>query len=1376
MKILNKRLGAFLTASALALGLIVAPAESVPFSLGHTVSAREQSAAEYASPGGTSALPDSKELEKLWIEQLFYGEGVSFYKDYGRNHLKGAALELYELLRAKIEAISAGTDDITSFPINMNETFGSKTELDAGIRMAMDALMADLPADFYWYDKTAGYVYFSNQEGAKVTKIIFSISEDYVNPSGGSETVDYGDGTSDIYKVNVDSSKMTAARTAVQNAQAIAAKYADKSDYEKIIGYKNEICELVEYNDFAADDSNNTPYGDPWQLVWVFDKNNSTDVVCEGYSKAFQYLCDLGGIECYTVSGDVNGGAHMWNIAVLDGKSYHVDVTWCDGGFDFCLKGAATSSEAGFTMSQGNTSYVYDADTCSLYSSAGILTVSTEDYDPGVSGEISIEVSPKTKSIAVGDTFTLTVDVTATEGLEGIDGYLYFDCNETVISVEDNGNGAVTVCGLTEGETDLVVGWEPDENAGITLENPIVDTCTVTVTAAECEHEWGTKWEKDDDYHWHVCTKCGAAGTKTKHKMGPNDVGKEPTCTEDGKGTGYKCLDNCGYMEEGSVKPALGHDYKDVPGSGKEPTCVEEGKEPDQKCSRCDDLIEGETISATGKHTPGEPVQENIVNATCTTAGSYDEVEYCTECGAEISRTPKTGEKLPHDMKEVPGSAKAPTCAEAGKEADQKCENCGYTETGKAIPKTDEHTAGAPVRRNEVPATCTKEGSYDEVIECTVCHKELSSEAKTIEKLPHTPGTPAEENRTEPTCTANGSYDLVTKCTVCGEASETVHNVIPAKGHTFTSYLVQGETSHYRECTECHIKVGEEPHSENSGTVTLTPTDTADGERTYMCKICDMILRTETIPALGEDHVHDYAIYAIINYNKDYHWNECICGAADAMVPHTASTKEETVLEATCNVDGLKYVITYCTDCGAEISRASEAIPKTGVHTPGTEYGKDSEGHWKTCLDCGEALTKESHIAGPAATEETPQTCTVCGYEIAPVLAHTHKYSTEWSKDENFHWHAATCQHTDEVKDKSTHNWDEGIVTTEPTETSKGVKTYTCGTCGATRTELVSELAHTHKPGTQWRFNASGHWHECGGCDEKLDFAAHNVVSEVTKAPLPTVSGTRRYYCSICKYVVREEAIPATGVISDPSYPSGNTNVFPPFVSSSDEPKLENGSGGSGWDSIVKDIEAAASGSAVRVDMNGTYKLPREILKEIAGKNVDLVLEMNDKITWTINGETVEKIKDINMRARLNTKNIPESAVEAAANGNDAIQLSLSHSGSFGFDAVMTVTLGARYDGMFANLMYYDPKAEALEFIDCGQISGGRADLDFSHASEYAIIISAEPMGEYEDVSSASGIYVNDGHDLRESAVYLTGTTLLAIAAAVAVYRKRVKK
>ena len=93
-------------------------------------------------------------------------------------------------------------------------------------------------------------------------------------------------------------------------------------------------------------------------------------------------------------------------------------------------------------------------------------------------------------------------------------------------------------------------------------------------------------------------------------------------------------------------------------------------------------------------HTPGEPVQENVVPATCKAEGSYDEVIYCTECQEEISREQKTIDKLAH-------------------------------------------TPGEPVQENVVPASCSAEGSYDEVVYCTECNAEISREQKTIDKTAH---------------------------------------------------------------------------------------------------------------------------------------------------------------------------------------------------------------------------------------------------------------------------------------------------------------------------------------------------------------------------------------------------------------------------------------------------------------------------------------------------------------------------------------------------------------------------------------------------------------------------------------------------------------
>ena len=144
-----------------------------------------------------------------------------------------------------------------------------------------------------------------------------------------------------------------------------------------------------------------------------------------------------------------------------------------------------------------------------------------------------------------------------------------------------------------------------------------------------------------------------------------------------------------------------------------EPTCTEEGK-LERTCS-CGEK-ETSSISALG-HGKEMTVRENEVAATCTESGSYEDVVYCSVCGEEMSRKtveiPAAGHK--------PGAAA--TCINA-----QVCSVCGTV-----LAPMLAHTPGEPVRVEEIPATCTEGGSYEEVISCTVCETELSR--KTAETL-----------------------------------------------------------------------------------------------------------------------------------------------------------------------------------------------------------------------------------------------------------------------------------------------------------------------------------------------------------------------------------------------------------------------------------------------------------------------------------------------------------------------------------------------------------------------------------------------------------------------------------------------------------------
>ena len=250
-------------------------------------------------------------------------------------------------------------------------------------------------------------------------------------------------------------------------------------------------------------------------------------------------------------------------------------------------------------------------------------------------------------------------------------------------------------------------------------------------------------------------------------------VASEATCTQ--AAACYVKCDVCGAVSDTltvSVGEALGHDLVTDPAVPA--TCTESGLTEGSHCTRCDYKVAQEVVPATG-HTEAAPVRENEVAATCTEAGSYDEVVYCSVCHAELSRAAKTIDALGHDL--VDHEAKAATCTEAGWAAYQTCTRCDYT-TYQEIPATG-HTEAAPVRENEVAATCTEAGSYDEVVYCSVCHAELSRAAKTIDALGHDLVTDA---AVPATCTESGLTEG-SHCTRCDY--KVAQEVVPATGHTF---------------------------------------------------------------------------------------------------------------------------------------------------------------------------------------------------------------------------------------------------------------------------------------------------------------------------------------------------------------------------------------------------------------------------------------------------------------------------------------------------------------------------------------------------------------------------------------------------------------
>ena len=313
--------------------------------------------------------------------------GIDRSVDYGRSRLSGSDLQIYDSLKTRIANVAEnGGSTIFTVTLDSPVTWtGSSSQADAQFLAKVDydkivnCLVVDSPYELYWYDKTAGtevsYVTSSKGRQTSITKIKFTffVSDAY---QGGSST-------------RVSTVKASEAESAARTAKSIASQYAALSPYEQMNAFKNEICNLTDYN-YSA--SPNTNYGDPWQLIYVFDGDPGTKVVCEGYAKAFQYLCDLNGLTCYAVTGIMDGGTgagmHMWNIVTLDGYNYLVDITNSDTGTlgqngGLFLAGTSGDMDTGYTFQAGNAniSYQYDEVQAELYGSE-ILTLASGDYTP----------------------------------------------------------------------------------------------------------------------------------------------------------------------------------------------------------------------------------------------------------------------------------------------------------------------------------------------------------------------------------------------------------------------------------------------------------------------------------------------------------------------------------------------------------------------------------------------------------------------------------------------------------------------------------------------------------------------------------------------------------------------------------------------------------------------------------------------------------------------------------------------------------------------------------------------------------------------------------------------------------------------------------
>ena len=143
-----------------------------------------------------------------------------------------------------------------------------------------------------------------------------------------------------------------------------------------------------------------------------------------------------------------------------------------------------------------------------------------------------------------------------------------------------------------------------------------------------------------------------------------------------------------------------------------------------------------------------------------------------------------------------------------------------------------------------------------------------------------------------------------------------------------------------------------------------------------------------------------------------------------------------------------------------------------------------------------------------------------------------HDFAAEWKYDETYHWHECTTKKHSDTSEKIAHDFDGGEITTQPTEQAKGVKTFTCNTCGYQKVEEVAQLTHVHTFNeNKWESDENNHWHAatCAHTDEKKDFAPHTWNDGVITKPSDYgVVGEKKFTCTVCEYSKTEEN-PALG-------------------------------------------------------------------------------------------------------------------------------------------------------------------------------------------------------------------------------------------------------
>ena len=284
--------------------------------------------------------------------------------------------------------------------------------------------------------------------------------------------------------------------------------------------------------------------------------------------------------------------------------------------------------------------------------------------------------------------------------------------------------------------------------------------------------------------------------------------------------------------------------------------------------------------------------------------------------------------------------------------------------------------------------------------------------------------------------------------------------------HNWNSTWSSDSFSHWHECSICKGKGDIAAHTYDQETVNeqykASSATCLSGTTYYMSCVCGA--KGADTFEIGDKDPNNHS--GILNNdwksNDTNHWKEyACCGAHTEEAAHSGGT-------ATCQNKAV------CSTC-------NKPYGDLGSHVPASTWSKDASGHWHACQtpNCNEQLAFAAHTPGPAATEDAPQLCTVCSYELAPALEHTHVWGAWISNGDGTH--TRTC-----AKDSSH---------TETNACSGGIATcQSSAVCAVCNTAYGAKDITNHTGGTEVRgsveatTSTEGYTGDtyCKGCNTKL--------------------------------------------------------------------------------------------------------------------------------------------------------------------------------------------------------------------------------------------------------------------------------------------------